>query len=154
MLVAMSCLSAAGLAQAELKPPGKKPAGVHPTYVADELLVKLTEAAGSQIEAALTEGRPANRTGLAWFDALAEQYTMTHITPLFRRIADPETLRQRYPERARRAPPGAQSPDLRYIYKLTFQPNTDLRAAMRAFARESDVVYAEPNYIATTQTSD
>jgi len=153
-ILVIGCASADGDLRSTRHAPDTEAPTRHPRYAAGELIFKLKEAAGQQLEAALAEGRTPEQTGVLWFDALAAQYGITEIRPLFRPLADPEAIARQFPERARRAPPGATVPDLRYIYHLTFQGDTETLEVVSAFANQPDVVYAEPNYIATTHVGD
>jgi len=92
-------------------------------------------------------------TGLAWLDELNARYGVTKIEPVFSQTLDPHTIQRRYPQRTKRAPPGATIPSLAYVYKLTLQQDTDLRQAIADYSAQPDVTYAQPNYLATTQGS-
>lgn len=135
------------------------PAGLHRPalatqpggYVAGELILKLAPAAGETLEAALNAERAPTRTGIGWLDVLNGRYDVTRIEPVFSSRPDFEAIRRKYPERTRRAPPGAEPPDLTHVYKLTMRREADLRRAAADYGAHSDVEYAHPNYLATTQ---
>jgi hypothetical protein len=131
--------------------PGPEPTPAPPAYAAGELIIKLNDEAGQQLEEALEAGRPLTETGLAWLDALNATYGVSVIEPVFRHQADPEEIREKYPERARRASPGVTIPSLRYIYQLTVRADADIRQAVAEFSQQPAVIYAEPNYVATIQ---
>ena len=120
-------------------------------HVAGELIVKLKPEAGQALDAALAAGKPPTNTGLAWLNALNARYGVTAIAPLFARQPDVEEIKRKFPERAKRAPPGATIPSLRHIYTLTLRHDAGVLKAATDYGAQPDVEYAEPNYIATIQ---
>lgn len=130
------------------QPPGD---AQQPKYVPGELIVKLKPEAGKQVTEALAAGDPPTNTGLAWLDALNHRYGVTKIEPVFPNQPDPEAIKRKYPQRARRAPPGAVAPNLAHIYKLTLRKDADILNAAVDYGLARDVEYAEPNYVVTTQ---
>ena len=122
-----------------------------PTYMASELIVKLKPKAGKVVDAALQKSRVPTHTGLAWFDRLTERYGVSAIEPVFSHQLDAEVLKQRFPERSRRAPANAKTPDLQYVYKLTLRQGAVIPQAAADYTTQPDVEYAQPNYIATIQ---
>ena len=132
----------------------RQPSAAEPTqsYVPGELIVKLKPEAGKALAATLQAGRPPTQTGLAWFDALNQRYGVRQLAPLFPDQRDIEDIRRKYPERARRAPPNATAPSLQYIYKLTMPQDADILQAAADYAKQPDVEYAQPNYLATTSS--
>lgn len=122
-------------------------------YAAGELIVKLTEDVGAQLEAALESGATPTTTGLAWLDTLNAEYGVTAIERLFRHQQDPDVIKERFPERARRAPPGITPPTLRYTYTFTLGQEVNVPQAAAAYAEHEAVEYAEPNFIATIHST-
>ena len=124
-----------------------------PQYVVGELIVKLKPEVGKILDAALQAGKSPTHTGLAWFDGLNARYGVRAIQPVFTHQPDVEEIRRRFPQRSRRAPPNtnAQTPSLAYVYQLTLRHDADIPQAAAAYAAHSDVEYAQPNYLATTQ---
>jgi len=122
-------------------------------FVAGELIVKLRPEAGRQLDEALAAGALPRHTGLAWFDQLNERYGVTKVEPLFTYQADTEDIKRKFPERTKRAPPGAEVPTLRYVYTLTMSRDANVLQAASDYTAQPDVEYAEPNYIATIQES-
>lgn len=121
-------------------------------YVPGQILIRLNERAGEMIEAARGIAGSPTTTGIGWFDALNARYGVTNIEGVFEHAFDLDTIRERFPERARRAPwNDPEPPSLRYVYKLTLRPEIDVRQAVADYAAQPDVLYAEPNYLATTQ---
>ncbi|MBI3997284.1 MAG: hypothetical protein HY352_06470 [Candidatus Omnitrophica bacterium] len=121
-------------------------------YAAGEIIVKLKPHAGASLNAALHAGhQPPQHTGLAWFDTLARRYGVTKIERVFPHQPALEAIKQKYPQRARRAPPSAKAVNLQYIYKLTFRQDVDIEHAAADYAHHSDVEYAQPNYLAEIQ---
>lgn len=126
------------------------PAASH--YAAGEIIVKLKPHAGETLNAALHAGhQPPQHTGLAWFDTLTQRYGVTKVEPVFPQQPDFETITQKYPQRARRAPPGATAVNLQYIYKLTLRQDAGIEHAATDYAHHADVEYAQPNYLAEIQ---
>lgn len=121
-----------------------------PAYAPGELLVKLTPAASAELTAALDAGRYPGVLGIFWLDELSVQYDVEKIEPLFRAY-DPDATRQRYPQRARRAPKDAVAPQMDTIYKFMLKSDTDVPSAAAAYKQRPEVIYAEPNYLATIQ---
>ncbi len=119
--------------------------------VAGELIIKLKPPAGEVLDQALDLKRSATQTGLAWLDTLNAQYGVTTIELIFPHQPGVESIQRTFPQRARRTPPNTQPPTLRYIYKFTLSPSVDLVRAAAAYAGHPDVVYAQSNYLATTQ---
>jgi subtilisin family serine protease len=90
-------------------------------------------------------------------DALNARFGVRSARPLVRtrgNPADPETkpvpafrgsARQRFPQRARRAPAGAVEPDFSRTYLLDLRRRTDLDAVARAYADDPAVEYCEPD---------
>ncbi len=122
-----------------------------PAIAAGQLILKLKPDAGRRVEAARAQGAGPTSTGLPWFDALNRGFRVQRFEPVFPSIPDPDRLRARYPERARRAAGGTASTSLRYVYKLVLPSETDVRQAAAAYRAQPDVEYAEPNYLATIQ---
>ena len=120
-------------------------------YVAGELIVKLKPEAGAALDAALQAGQPPTNTGLARFDALNTRYGVRAIEPLFSHTPGVEEIRRKYPERSRRAPPGVQTPSLRYLYKLTMRHEVNVLQAAQDYAANPELEYAQPNHLATIQ---
>lgn len=58
-----------------------------------------------------------------------------------------DAARQRFPERALRAPADLEAPDFSNVYLLTLNPKTDLLAAARAYSALPEVIYAEPDWV-------
>ena len=121
------------------------------TYVPGELIVKLVPEAGEQLEAALAAKRVPTETGLDWLDRLNTRYGVTKIDPVFSHHQDIEAIKRKFPERSKRAPPGAAAPSLKYIYKLTLLPSAPIPQAASDYARQPGVEYAQPNYLVTIQ---
>ena len=103
------------------------------TAAAGKLLVTFAPEAGQRVEAALAQGSTPTSTGLAWLDALNEQYLVRRMEPVFG------------------GSPTSRPESLRYIYKLTLRPEADVRHAAVAYGAQPDVAYAQPNYLATIQ---
>ena len=128
---------------------GPQPAG--PSYATGELIVKLAPEAGAVLDEALEANRPLTSIGLAWLDALDQAYGVSAIEPLFPHQVDPETIREKYPERAKRAPSTARAPTLKHIYTFRLRPDADVLQAAQDYASQPAVEYAQPNYRVTTQ---
>ena len=136
-----------------------------PAYRPGELVVKF-KADVRPPAAQLSQRRQsfAPYTGSTHLDALHQRYGVTEMQPLFplpqpagRRRTQPdasaaewhahvESLRQRFPARARRAEVKARMPDLSTIYTLTVPPDTDVQQLAAEYAADPSVEYAEPNY--------
>ena len=119
--------------------------------VPGELILKLAPEAGEPLEAALAAHRALTQTGLVWLDTLNARYGVTTIEPLFAHHPDLEAIKRKYPQRTKRAPPGAQVPSLKHIYKLTLQKDADVLQAVADYHAQPEVEYAQPNYLATIQ---
>lgn len=152
MYVVLLSIAAAGCqaSQAGSVPDPRAPAS-GAQAVAGEVIVRLRPQAGERLAEALRAGRPATRTGIAWFDALGARFGLSAIEPVFGVVQDPETVRRRFPARARRAPAGSQAPDLEHVYRLRFSPDIIPQAAAAAYGAQPEVEYAQPNYLATIQ---
>ena len=122
-------------------------------YVTGELLVKFTEEAAEAIEQAREAGQ-LPIVGDETLDVLFEKYGVTAIEHVFPNAQNPEAIRFKFPERAKRTPPGAEVPDLSRTYKLTFNPEKNLMEALLELVVDPNVEYAEPNFIATLQRSE
>ncbi len=120
-------------------------------YVAGELLVKLKPEAGQALDAALSAKRSPTATGLTWLDVLNQRYGVSAIRRLMTPSQTPEDIRRKYPERARRAPPGAHSQSAQYLYALVLRADVDLLRAAAVYSAQPGVEYAQPNYLATAQ---
>ena len=119
-------------------------------YIPGELLVKFTQEAVEAVE----QAREANQLptiGIESLDALVAKYAVTLIEPVFPQAQDPDAIRLKFPERARRAPAGAELPDLSRTYKLTFDPQKDVLEALVDFLADPSIESAEPDYLATIQ---
>ena len=125
-----------------------------PSYASGELVIKLTPEAGAVLDQALEVNRQPTETGLAWLDALNLRYGVSAIAPVFRHHLDSEAIKRKYPERARRAPPGAKIPSLKHIYTFQMRAGTDILLAVEHYERHPGVEYAQPNYLATTQGAE
>ena len=101
-------------------------------YVAGELLVKFREEAMPMLETMpMTPEGEAPRSGLASVDALMERFGVQRIAPMIRK-----------------GPMSAGSVMARW-YKLTLAPETDIEAAVRAFADDPSIEAAQPNHVAS-----
>ena len=101
-------------------------------YVAGELLVKFREEAMPILEAMpTTQEGEAPRSGLASVDALMERFGVRRIAPTMPK-----------------GPMTAGSVMARW-YKLTLAPETDIEAAVKAFASDPSIEVAQPNHIAS-----
>lgn len=150
LLLAVGCV-ATDAKDAQESPRAPQGAG---SYAAGQLIVKLKPEAGAALDAMLAQGRAPTQSGMAWFDALSVRYGLSRIEPVLAGQQDVESIRRKYPQRARRAPPGtSRLQPLRYLYKLTLRPDVDLRHAAAAYSAHPAVEYAEPNYLATIQGS-
>lgn len=148
----LCCAMAGGCARVHAQDGrGSKPSPSTPRYVAGELVVKVKPKVGERLDAALQAHQPPTHTGLVWLDALNGRYGVTAIAPLFANQPSLEEIQRKYPVRARRAPPGATSPSLRYIYKVTMRRDADVEHAALEYGQQPDVEYAQPNYLATVQ---
>ena len=118
-------------------------------YVEGELLVKFTPEAAQAIERARQEGR-VSPAGLASLEQLFAEHHVSGIEPVFAGPHDPEQIKTKFPARATRISPGAQLPSLMGVYKLMIEG--DAAAAAVAFQHDPAVEYAQPNYLATSQS--
>ena len=146
-LVSLLCVGLPVHAELE-RPTPQAPAGS--SYVAGELLVKFAEEAAEAVE----QARAANTlpmVGIESLDVLMATYGVTNIEPVFLQAQDPDAIREKFPDRSRRAPPGAEVPDLSRTYKLTLDPDNNLAGVLIAFLNDPHVELAEPNYTATIQ---
>jgi len=103
------------------------------THVAGTLILKLKPEASKALDATLQSGQSSTMTGLAWLDTLNARYGVTKIEPLF---------------------PHQPPATLQHIYKLTMRNGTDVTRAAAGYERQPDVLYAQPDYLATTQRGD
>lgn len=120
-------------------------------FVPGEILVKLKPAPAARF-----------RAGGAWYGelgALNRKYGVTAAAPLFGDgTAEPKKedrsfaaragdIKNRFPERSKRAPKGAVLPDLSLWYILGLGEGTDIHAAAGEYGDNPDVEYAQPNYL-------
>ena len=119
-------------------------------YVRGELLVKFTADVAGTIEEA-RGGDQFPLVGIGSLDALFAKYGVSAIEPVFPLTHDLEAIKAKFPERTRRIPPGARTPDLSRIYTLRLSPEVDELEAAAALSADPHVEYAHPNYLATTQ---
>jgi len=61
-----------------------------------------------------------------------------------------DSARQGFPKRANRVPEGVEIPYLNHIYRVEFEEEVDVMEASRTYAKDPDIEYAEPNYLAYT----
>ena len=122
--------------------------------VSGQLIVKLRPAAGARLEQALRDHWTSlESTGLDWLDRLNARYGVTKITPTFSAPPDIEMIKRKFPQRTKRAPPGADVPRLQYIYTFTVSSTVAIPQAAADFAAHPDIEYAHPNYLMTIQDS-
>ena len=114
------------------------------------LLVMLTPAAAATMQRSRNAGHAL--TGIASLDALCAQYGITAITPLLPTPIDSDAIRARYPQRSRRAPATASTPDLSRTYVLQVEASHPIADAVSAFAHDPNIEQAQPDYQATTQS--
>ena len=57
-----------------------------------------------------------------------------------------EAIKQKFPQRAARAPKDAKVPDLTNIYKLTFSKDANVMEIVEEYKKDPNVEYAQPNY--------
>ena len=154
-LVAGACAAFIGCASSS----GRQPEATRPlpasssgsaSVVPGELLVTFTEPAARAIEQARANGT-LPRTGIASLDALFARYEVATIEPVFARAPSADTVRAKYPQRARRAPPDATLPDLSRAYRLTLKRDADVRQAAHLFSADPHVESAQPNALVTIQ---
>lgn len=120
--------------------------------VPGELLVKVTEETAQAIERTGTGGGPPV-IGIGSLDALCAKYEISAIERVFPVSQDPERIASRFPKRTKRIPPHAgDMPVLSRTYKLKFNPAWEAREVAVAFAADPHVEFAQPNYLATTDT--
>ena len=116
------------------------------------LLVKVTEEAAQAIERARTQGTlPVIE--IESLDALIARYKVRTIEPVFPQSQDPDTIKAKFPERAKRAPPDTEPPVLSSTYFLSIDPAADAGEAARAFSGDPHVDYAQPDYRATVNAT-
>jgi len=94
--------------------------GSDTTYVAGEALIKVH----SPFEQ-VTKEDSLVKTGVSWFDTLSQQYGIYELSDVFR----------------------SSQPRFQGYYKLEFPTTVDVMALCSDFASQSEVEYAEPNYI-------
>jgi len=99
-------------------------ASVAGDYVPGELLVKFR----SGVAPAPARGAAGVDMGVASLNALAAQYGVTAVEPLFAGVS-------------------ASSANLEQVYKLALAPTADVLAAAETLSLDPNVVYAEPNYV-------
>jgi hypothetical protein len=114
-------------------------------FAPGELLVVFTPDAAEAVERARQEGR-LPMTGLASLDTLMTTYGVRAIEPVFAHAPSPEAIKEKFPQRARRAPPGAALPDLGRHYRLVMNPVVPVEQAVAAFRADPGVESASPNY--------
>lgn len=142
-VVALLLVSASQLACAQVQPYK----GANTAYVSGELLVKVTEEAAKHIEQARQQGTlPV--VGIESLDRLFAKYDVSAIEPIFM-AQDIEAIKERFPERAKRAEPGAEVPELSGLYRLRLNPKADVQEAVGEFTRNPHVEYAQPNHLMT-----
>ena len=128
------CGMGVGCATTFAKDTNRQPAASqHAAYVTGTLILKLKPEAGKTLDVALQSTQAPMRSGLAWLDALNQRYGVTKIEPLFSH---------------------QPAPTLQHIYKLTMRNGTDVTRAAAGYERQPDVLYAQPDYLATTQRGD
>ncbi len=135
----------AGSTEAVGRAPEQPPA----SHVAGEVIVKVTDEAAAAIEHARQQGTLPT-TEIASLDQLLTAYQVQTIDPLFGPMASSEDPNTAFPERAKRIPKDAQPTDLSSVYKLQVPPGTDITTMVEALSRDPHIVYAQPNYLATT----
>jgi subtilisin family serine protease len=134
-------------------------------YSPRELIIKLRPTAATNLRSALATERAVSPPPLtASLDELNTQFGVSHITSVFQtgpamheRVAilkrrDTSTLNdaeRNLLRRAQRAPQDVLPPQLDNIFLLTLSPEQPVEAAMDAYSRDPDVVYAEPNMVGT-----
>ena len=101
-------------------------------------------------------------TGTSSLDTLNHDLGVTRARPVFFKdhtldqgrsgawMATVDRARRRYAKRTRRAPFGAEVPDLSRVYVLDLPPGTDPALAAAAYASDPDVEWAEPERIVHT----
>jgi len=127
---------------------GKSSVQSEQSIAAGELIIKLTDQAGARVR--YTEDRSVDpySTGLDWLDALNRQHGVVSMIPVFHSETNLDVIRQRFPERAKRAPQSAQEPNIAHTYKLILGPDKDVVSAGRTYERYEGIEYAQANYIA------
>jgi len=88
----------------------------------------------------------------SYLDGLNQKFQVVKISKLHQKTRTAEEVKQKFPQRAKRAPKGALIPELGYTYKLEFS-NKDLNILelCDAYAKDTNIEYAQPNYLATVQ---
>ncbi len=140
-------------------------------YVSDEIIVKYKKAVSGVIEAELSAGRNVSDLTLTTsLDKLHKKYRLRKSKALFENFRQKRqrakglltkdiTLlskkERRILRRLKRAPKGAKVPDLDRIYKLEveLEKGQSLVDVVAEYNNDTDVEYAELNYIVSINTS-
>ena len=141
----------------------EKPAAAE--YAPGELIIKFNPALGAQAGKLFNEGKSFKSiTGTDALDKLNQKHKVKKIERVFKHLEakgkakgkdfitsaeDATEIKVKFPQRSKRAPENAKVPDLENIYILELDnPQADIEAIAREYKRDSNVVYAEPNYLA------
>lgn len=131
-----------------------------PDFLANEFIVKYKQNASQTFKRKLNAALNISPTdvGINSIKALNQKHKVISMEPVFeglhRRLQKGASLQSlqnrnnaRFPQRAARAPKGAQAPDLTGIYKITVPDGVDINQIVAEYRNDSNVEYAEPNYI-------
>ncbi len=138
-----------------------------PKYAPGEIIVKFKEEAGAVLYRRVSPVElsvATISTGLSSIDSLNTKHKVKKIDPVFKKLkqrqlrtgmtyqAITEEIKNKFPQRAARAPRDAKAPNLANIYKLTSEDkNTNILAICEEYKKDPNVEYAEPNYIVKVQ---
>jgi len=85
-----------------------------------------------------------------YLDELNEKYHLIKVSKVFKGLLSVDEIKEKFPERSKRIPPGAEVPNLRYTYKFEFNDSTmDILKAAKEYAEDPNVDYAHPDYLVT-----
>ncbi len=131
-------------------------------YASGQFIVKFKKDAGSQVNQNIrrdTLRLTPRKTGLASIDALNTKHKVVEIIPLVKELKEKQLktnktneelfqeIKQKYPERAKRAPKNQNIPNLTDIYLIKLTDNkANLALICAEYQKDPNVEYAEPDY--------
>ena len=162
--------------QAEV-PPAEPGSEAKAAFVPGQLIVEYKDSVTECVHHLVASRKPfrqATSDASGSLDELHAKHGVRSAKAIFRSDAEEETVRgksavlshaklkehhdgklaaarAKFAKRSTRAPAGAAAPDLSRIYLLEVSPDADIEALVAAFAADSHVEFAQPNYAAEVE---
>jgi len=144
-----------------------------PDYVPGQLIVKYKDVVQECVHCLLKQKKAFKEATADHNDSLDRLHAKYHVKrakPIFRTEAEEDklpnraladlklhhhhkfkTIKQKFPQRTKRAPTDTTGPDLSHVYLLEVPEETNIEVAAADFAQDPRIAYAHPNYIVHAQ---